>query len=60
VSVYFWERAEQAVDRRRAELIRRDVPEDENDPVWRELDKLAWLEQFAKAAHQMADDAEIF
>lgn len=60
MSTYYWERAQQAVDRRRAELARREVPEDENDPVWRELEHLNWLEQLAKVGHQMAEDSEIF
>lgn len=59
MSTYYWERAQQAVDRRRLELARRDIPE-EDDLVWKEIDRLNWLEQLAKAGLQMAEDAENF
>jgi hypothetical protein len=60
VSVYYWQRAIAAVERRRVDLSYREIPEYEDDPVWREIEHLAWLEQFAQTALRAADEAEIF
>ena len=60
MSIYYWQRAVAAVDRKRLEMAHREIPEYEDDPVWREVEHLAWLEQFAQAALRAADEAEIF
>lgn len=58
-ATYYWQRATAAVEKRRLELARRDVPE-ENDPIWQQIENLNWLEQYAVAGLHMAEEAEIF
>lgn len=58
-STYYWQRATAAVERRRLELARRDLSDD-NDPIWQQLEHLNWLEQYAAAGLHMAEEAEIF
>ena len=100
MSVYYWQRAVAAIERRRERLCRYrmpdfyraiprilegaaigegrndvhyfeipptvtldgepKVPDDPNDPIWREIERLLWLERFARISLQMAEEAEIF
>ena len=55
----YWRRAIAAVDRRRAELARKELPE-EDDPVWREIEHLNWLEIFAKTSLEEMEAFDIF
>jgi hypothetical protein len=60
VSVYYWQRAVAAIDKKRLEVAFQPVPEDPDDPIWKEVERLAWLEDFAHASMRMAEEAEIF
>jgi hypothetical protein len=60
MSLYYWGRALAAVDKKRLKLVRQDVPEDLEDQAWREVERLTWLEEFARASLHMAEEAEIF
>ena len=55
----YWHRAIAAIDRRRLELMRRDVPE-EDDPIWGEVEHLLWLEKFAQRSLLAMEEADIF
>lgn len=60
MSAYYWQRALQAIDRERGKLIGDGIPEDPGDPVWRKIETWHWLEEFAQASKQMAEEVEIF
>jgi hypothetical protein len=61
LSEYFWSRAFSAIERRRGKLADGQIPDSEDSPVWKELDKLMWLEQFANASLRMEREvADLF
>ena len=57
-STYYWDRALMAIEKRRRWL--RLLSEDDEDLVWKEVNRLTWLEQFARQARQMTEDMDIF
>jgi len=53
---HYWDRALAAIDRKRSRLH----GDAEDDKIWRELERLQWLEEFARRARGLAEDAEVF
>lgn len=59
MTIKYWHRAIAAVDRRRTELAGCEVPE-EDDPVWRKIEHLNWLEVFAQISLAAMEEFDIF
>lgn len=58
LSEYYWKRAISAIGKRRVKMADGQVPDSEDSPVWKELEKLMWLERFARASRKMEEEVE--
>jgi hypothetical protein len=56
----YWDYALVAISRERSNVRAPEVPDDPSDPQWKLIEHWNWLEEYARTARHMAEEAEIF